>query len=630
MSTPATSSPVTYVNLPSLQLPRALTIDALLAGSPRKWGADLGTGVTLSYSFPWINGLSATFSGPDGKAYSDTNEPLATYHYGLDAQQQTAARQALSQWAHVANITFAETAETETQVGDIRFAWTSATDTVASGSPTWGWAGLPSSYWSSAGDIWLSTNSSSAQEAWTPGSYNYMSLLHEIGHTLGLKHTFEGAYRLYWPNDNRIYSLMSYTEAPHQQWVEVQKNSNGNYSWSSSSIEPSTPMVDDILAIQYLYGANTTYNKGDNVYDFDPNTPFFQTIWDAGGQDTISAARFTQPCTINLNAGSYSSLGFKSNWYQYTQLKWQSSPDSQSIYDGTNNLGIAWGAIIENATGGSGADWLTGNQVNNLLQGGAGNDTLDGGDGTDTAAYTGNLKDYKLRIDPAHHTAVVADQQTLRDGQDSLSNIERIQFSDITLNLAIYAEAKTIPATQLQKLEELYVAFFNRIPDADGLSYWITQIKAGKILNDIASAFYAAGVQYTTLTGFSTSMTNTDFINTVYRHVLGRIDGADADGLNYWNQALSSGTATRGSLVNDILDSAHTFKGNATWGWVANLLDNKINVANTVAVSWGLNYNTPEQSITQDMAIAAAVTPTDTQAALKLIGISPDTTITLV
>ena len=162
------------------------------------------------------------------------------------------------------------------------------------------------------------------------------------------------------------------------------------------------------------------------------------------------------------------------------------------------------------------------------------------------------------------------------------------------------------------------------------MSYWITQLKAGKTISDIATSFYSAGVQYTTLTGFSTGMTNTDFINTIYRHVLGRADGADADGLNYWNQALSSGQATRGSLVSNILDSAHTFKGNATWGWVANLLDNKISVANTVVVAWGVNYNTAEQSIAQGMAIAAAVTPTDTQAALNLIGINlTDATLTL-
>jgi hypothetical protein len=44
--------------------------------------------------------------------------------------------------------------------------------------------------------------------------------------------------------------------------------------------------------------------------------------------------------------------------------------------------------------------------------------------------------------------------------------------------------------------------------------------------------------------------------------------------------------------VSTILSSAHTYKGDATWGWVPDLLDNKISVANQFAVTWGLNYNT--------------------------------------
>ena len=73
--------------------------------------------------------------------------------------------------------------------------------------------------------------------------------------------------------------------------------------------------------------------------------------------------------------------------------------------------------------------------------------------------------------------------------------------------------------------------------------------------------------------------------------------------------------------MSTILSSAHTYKGDATWGWVPDLLDNKISVANQFAVTWGLNYNTPDESIARGMAIASAVTPTDTAAAIALIGV---------
>jgi len=65
-----------------------------------------------------------------------------------------------------------------------------------------------------------------------------------------------------------------------------------------------------------------------------------------------------------------------------------------------------------------------------------------------------------------------------------------------------------------------------------------------------------------------------------------------------------------------MLNSAHSFKGHATFGWVADLLDNKIAVARAFAVNQGLTYSSSEDSIAKTVAIAAAVTPTDTSAAL--------------
>jgi len=158
------------------------------------------------------------------------------------------------------------------------------------------------------------------------------------------------------------------------------------------------------------------------------------------------------------------------------------------------------------------------------------------------------------------------------------------------------------------------------VPDADGLEYWIGQRATGQSINAIAEVFYSAGVARSDLTGFSANMSHADFVNVVYRNVLGRRDGADTEGLAYWSGELASGRATHGSLVSTMLDSAHSFKGDATWGWVADLLDNKIKVAKTFAIDWGLNYLTAEQNITEGMKIAKAVTATDTAAALALIG----------
>ena len=121
------------------------------------------------------------------------------------------------------------------------------------------------------------------------------------------------------------------------------------------------------------------------------------------------------------------------------------------------------------------------------------------------------------------------------------------------------------------------------------MSFWIDEMKSGQSINQIAESFYNAGVNYSSLTGFSNVMSNSDFINVIYKNVLGRTDGADAGGLSFWLSELTSLRATRGTLVTNILDSAHTFKNNATWGWVADLLDNKITVAKKFSIDMGLN-----------------------------------------
>jgi hypothetical protein len=72
-----------------------------------------------------------------------------------------------------------------------------------------------------------------------------------------------------------------------------------------------------------------------------------------------------------------------------------------------------------------------------------------------------------------------------------------------------------------------------------------------------------------------------------------------------------------------MIDVVHNqYTNDATWGWVAKLLDNKATVANQVAVIWGINYPTAAESITKGVAIADAVTPTDTTHALSLVGVN--------
>src|SRR5262249_1823760 len=128
------------------------------------------------------------------------------------------------------------------------------------------------------------------------------------------------------------------------------------------------------------YGPNMTTRTGDTVYGFNSNTgrahytitadgqaPVF-AIWDAGGVDTLDLSGYSTPVEIDLREEAFSSAG----------------PSSQPGVMAHGNIAIARGTVIENASGGSGADTLIGNSAANVLNGGAGADAMTGGLGDDT------------------------------------------------------------------------------------------------------------------------------------------------------------------------------------------------------------------------------------------------------
>ncbi|GAB2851331.1 hypothetical protein GCM10027277_19510 [Pseudoduganella ginsengisoli] len=444
MPSPSSASTTTKVAQTS-----QLIINALLAGE--KWGGAAGTGVMLTYSFPWADSGFATFSGPDSNtAYSEKAEQNAATASGLTAVQQTAAVRALDAWASVANLTFTKSADTSATVGDIRFAWSSNVDPNSSA-----WAYYPDATYPSGGDVWLSAgNAPTVAGTWNVGDYNFYTLLHEIGHALGFKHSFEDTPVLTGAQDTQQYTVMSYTNGAHSKYGYITTSGNSR-TYHTQTIVPDTPMVDDIAAIQYLYGANTRYKTGNDTYTFDPATPFMRTLWDAGGTDTISVANFTKGCMIDLQAGHYSKITIESASTDGFNF---SGSAPVITYDGTDNLGIAFGCVIENAVGGSGNDILIGNDANNNLTGGAGDDTLDGGAGSDTASFSGLSTAATITYDAVTTKARIV---TAGGGADTLTNIEFAAFSDKVVDLRTLGGADVTAPTVLT---------FNPVDGATGIA----------------------------------------------------------------------------------------------------------------------------------------------------------------
>jgi len=616
MATPTSLGSASNVALTGTQ-----SVDALLAGI--RW-----TNSSISYSFP---GVSASWSTDPITGYGSNtsgSEPWSVSYTPLSLTQQMYFAAALQQWSNVANLQFTEVRDNATSVGDMRiaFSYQSATANAQAWSVTPGAS-------AQAGDVWFNSISTSATDSWAPGSFSYFTSLHEIGHALGFKHPFyeAGATGTLLPAalDTRQHTVMAYTHPANDLFRTITYNADGSISLLTSHVNPETPMVLDIAAMQYIYGANTTYRTGDDVYTFSTTTPFYKTIWDAGGNDTISVSNFTEASVIDLTPGNYSSIRIVS---AAIPAGYTVTGGTAPTYVGTDNLGIANGTIIENAIGGSGNDTLIGNRSannldggsgNDILTGGTGNDTLTGGLGTDTAIYSSTYANTTISLSAASSVYTLT---SLLDGTDLVSGVELFQFSDqsvavanlrlvssitggvgndILVDLAgnniidggagrdsvIYASPRadftvrlsgtdfivtdTVGShgidtmTNVERLSfsdgtlgldtngnsgqmyRLYKAAFNRVPDALGLGHNIRLVDASLTLSQMSAAFVGSA-EFTN--SYGVSLSNTQFIDRLYLNVLGRV--ADPVG-GAWNlNLLDTGAVDRPSMLAAYSESA--------------------------------------------------------------------------
>lgn len=121
-------------------------------------------------------------------------------------------------------------------------------------------------------------------------------------------------------------------------------------------------------------------------------------------------------------------------------LKPNTITDVVNLWDDTINtlyrVGYAGADVL---TGSLGNDRLEGRDGDDRLSGSGGNDQLLGGSGVDTAIYAGLRSRYTLSGTGADRNVV--DLQSGGDGSDSLSSIERLQFSDVRLALDLDGRA---------------------------------------------------------------------------------------------------------------------------------------------------------------------------------------------
>jgi len=175
---------------------------------------------------------------------------------------------------------------------------------------------------------------------------------------------------------------------------------------------------------------------------------------------------------------------------------------------------------------------LVGGTHNDLFTTAARGSSIDGAAGRDTVEY--NEARSANTIVKQGNSFTITDAK----GTDTLTNVERIQFSDSMYALDVGADGVAGQAYRL------YQAAFNRAPDQSGLGFWIKHMDSGLSLNQ-AAQFFLSSPEAQTLYG--ANPTDQQLVTAMYANVLHR--APDADGFAFWTQHLTAGLARADMLA---------------------------------------------------------------------------------
>lgn len=408
----------------------------------------IGQPAEVTYSFPKWEGKFNQFGNKNP--------------YEFNELQKEHARKSLDACSDIANIKFTEVAVGNVdgmKASDVKTDITFGNIYDPNGTFQ-AYATLPNTYAYGkdlSGQAWFSDYHYAGNTTPELGNYGRLTIIHEIGHTLGLMHPGDynagqnvpGYLKSDYAEDSRQYTVMSY-------WDEYETGAHFQGAYAGA------PLLHDISAMQYLYGANTTTRTGDDVYGFNSNTgidyytatdsndKLIFSVWDSGGNDTFDFSGFYQDQLIDLRAGNFSDVGGLQK-----------------------NVSIAQNVTIENAIGGFGNDIIHGNDAdntliggegddiiyghsgNNTIYGGRGQDTLHGGTGSNTFIYkeiadslvtaADKIMDFKTGIDKIDLSTLIqdtfsskilnfVDNFTGNAGEATLSYNEVTNASELAIN----------------------------------------------------------------------------------------------------------------------------------------------------------------------------------------------------
>jgi hypothetical protein len=185
---------------------------------------------------------------------------------------------------------------------------------------------------------------------------------------------------------------------------------------------------------------------------------------------------------------------------------------------------------------------VEGTANDDLLSGSLGNDFIDGGAGVDTL-----LAQY-LPSQYAYNNGKLSGDE----GNDSLNEIEYIGFGygmgndafkvDVRLEDLIDPDGqegseKSVVAELLDKISDLYIAYFGRAPGPQGLTYWFKENYTGSLTFEMTAKSFSDQVEFQST--YPEGSTNREFIESVYQNMFNR--APEEAGWDYWESELNGG-----------------------------------------------------------------------------------------